>query len=348
MDGRRQDSDCVVVERGLLREILADGCCPLHLRLRLSRLLGGAGLPDASKPCTEAYDGDCAASQIVEVEPNQQALAEENKELSVRHAFFEDLSMHCLATVSANLPLAEVLEVRACSREALQWVMQRGTEEHGPRNWIHNRIRARLWIRRVADVTAGTRDESIFETRLRTFADDALRSRMENEMQEALQTMEEQIHQFQTEVDRRLEEQERHVRRMVEERVQQELDAILASEVVKVQATIERRVRERVGATFHREVQQTVTELETKLNQLVEENDLLKDAFAEANLRAKCMFWAVNPLMMYSSRLTLGLLGGANSFLSIKRRSVLAAAFHPPIERLAAQGVRSAPQQSVA
>merc|ERR1712187_381148 len=86
-------------------------------------------------------------------------------------------------------PLAEVLSVRACSREPLQWVMERGAEDHGPRCWIYDRIRARLWMRRVADVTAGTRDESVFETRMRTFADDALRSRMENEMQEALQHM---------------------------------------------------------------------------------------------------------------------------------------------------------------
>merc|ERR1719382_1743821 len=123
------------------------------------------------------------------------------------------------------------------------WAMQRdfapqANDEHGARHWVHDRIRARLWMRRIEDVTAGTKDESVFETRMRSLADEVLRSRMETEMQEALAHMEEQIHSFQAEVDRRLEEQEQHVRRMVEERVQKELDAILAS---GVQAMIEER-----------------------------------------------------------------------------------------------------------
>merc|ERR1719382_2432788 len=123
------------------------------------------------------------------------------------------------------------------------WAMQRdfapqANDEHGARHWVHDRIRARLWMRRIEDVTAGTKDETVFETRMRTLADDALRSRMETEMEEALAHMEDQIRTFQAEVDRRLEEQEEHVRRLVEERVQKELDAILAS---GVQAMIEER-----------------------------------------------------------------------------------------------------------
>merc|ERR1712083_788309 len=89
-----------------------------------------------------------------------------------------------------------------------------------------------------------------------------------------------------------------HVRRAVEERVQQELNTILASEVVKVQAMVEERVRERVSAIFRREVRETVRELQAKLDALVEENELLHDAFAEANLRAKALFWAMHlPLL---------------------------------------------------
>merc|ERR1712039_599777 len=116
-----------------------------------------------------------------------------------------------------------------------------GTEEHGTRRWIHNRIRVRLWMCRIADLTAGTNDESIFETQLRSLADEALRSRLNAEMQEALVHVEEQIHRFQAEVDRRFEDQERDVRRAVEERVQQELNTILAAEVVKVQTMVEQR-----------------------------------------------------------------------------------------------------------
>merc|ERR1719183_3128436 len=97
------------------------------------------------------------------------------------------LNQHCLASLAAYLPLAEVLNVRACSREPLQWAMEREAEEQGPRHRVHDRIRTRLWMRRIADLTAGTKDESIFETQMRSLADEALRSRMEDE-REALRS----------------------------------------------------------------------------------------------------------------------------------------------------------------
>jgi len=274
--GSNGDTTTVPVPRGLLREVISDGCCPLHLRLQLVRALGGEE-EALTKPAIKHH---C----VIEVGP------------------LADLDRRCLATVAAYLPLAEVLTVRACSRDPLQWAMQRGAEEHGPRHWVHNRIRARLWMRRIADLTAGTKDESVFETQMRSLADAALRSRMETEMQDALSHMETQIHNFQAEVDRRLEEQERHVKQMVEKRVEQELDTILASEVAKVQAMVEERVRERVSNIFRREVKETVRELQMKLDALAQENKLLReenedlrDAFAEANLRTKCFFWALYP-----------------------------------------------------
>merc|ERR1712137_641989 len=115
---------------------------------------------------------------------------------------------------------------------------------------------------------------------MRTQAVGALRSRLETVMEEALAHME---------------EQEEHVRRLVEERVQKELDALLQSEIVKVQAMVEERVRERVSSVFRREVRETVKGLQTKLDALAEENTLLQDAFAEANLRSKLYFWAKQP-----------------------------------------------------
>lgn len=223
-------------------------------------------------------------------------LAEDEEVAVAASGPFAVLDRRCLASVTGFLPFAEVLTVRASSREPLQWAMQRGaSDDDGPHRWVHDRIRTRLWMRRIADLTQGTRDESVFETRLRSLADEALRSRMEMEMQEALAHMESQIRAFQAEVDRRLEEQEQHVRRLVEERVQQELDQILASEVVKVQAMVEERVRERVSAVFRNEVRETVRELQARLDSLSGENDLLRDAFAEANFRAKCVFWALRP-----------------------------------------------------
>jgi len=277
------DAHCdavVAVPRRLLREIVADGCCPLHLRQQLSRLIADQKDPKTTTP----EPGVPLPGRIRSSEETEGGV------LSV-------LPRHCIALVFAFLPVAEVLEMRACGAETLRWAMQHGVEEREPRRWIHDRIRARLWMRRIQDLTSGTKDESVFETRMRSFADDVLRSRMETEMQEALAHMEEQIRAFQAEVDRRLEEQERHVRRMVEERVKQELDAILVSEVAKVQAMVEERVRERVGAIFRREVRDTVHELQKKLDACTAENEMLSDAFAEANLRAKFLFWTTHPTL---------------------------------------------------
>lgn len=232
---------------------------------------------------------------------------------------FAKLPGQCLVGVAAYLPLAEVLSVRACSREPLQWAMECEAQEHGPRHRVHDRIRTRLWMRRIADLTAGTKDESIFETQMRSLADEALRSRMESEMQEALAHMEQQIQSFQVEVDRRLEEQERHVRRMVEERVQQELDAILVNEVAKVQVMVEERVRERVSTIFRQEVRETVRELQGKLDALLHENVTLSDAFAEANYRAKSFFWALHPHPLRTASV-VGAGFSLNCALSLKKR----------------------------
>lgn len=254
----------VLVPRSLLEEVIYDGCCPLHLRLQLGRLL--------SVPATK-----------------------EPVPLTVDMGGLLALNRPCLEAVAGYLPLADVLSVRSCSEEQLQWAMQPEAEERSPRHLVHDRIRTRLCMQRISDLTAGTTDESIFETRLRSLADEALRARMETEMRQALARMEDQIRTFQAEVDRRFEDQERHSRLVVERRVQEELGVILASEVAKVQAMVEERVREQVVKLFRREVQETVRELQGRLGALAEENDMLRDAFAEANFRAKTLFWAFHP-----------------------------------------------------
>jgi len=163
---------------------------------------------------------------------------------------------------------------------------------------------------------------------MRNLADEALRSRMDAEMQETLGRMEDQIQRFQAEVDHRLEEQEKHVRRVVEERVQQELD----SELAKVQQMVEERVRERVGSVLRREVRETIREAQARLTFLAGENDVLRDAFAEANLRAKSLFWAVHPSM--SQVTSAGSVGLVKLALSWESRAMLACSWHdgvPPL-----------------
>lgn len=352
--GDAGSEDDVLAPRSLLREVIADGCCPLHLRLRILRLLQASPHDSPIDRWVPAAlsDAYCANSTCVEriaaLPQGGDAALSVAVDTDVSLDNFAALNNCCLAAVSSFLPLSDVLEVRACGQEPLQWAMEHHdgiaeTEADGnvpPQRVVHDRIRTRLWMRRIQDITSGTKDESIFETRIRNLADTALRSRMETEMQDALQHMEEQIQRFQAEVDQRLEEQERHVRRMVEERVQRELDSILHSEIAKMQIMVEERVRERVAATFQREVRETVRDLRTRLDSLVDENELLRDAFAEANLRAKCLFWAHSSPLMQSTATATACLGAAASrilLFSLKRRVAVAASWHPGLVRSTSQ-----------
>jgi len=303
-----------------LLEVLADGCCPIHLRLQLSRAA------ESSRPVKErwASEGADATEDAGVQRPGGGIAPCSMEDAQVQEA---GLTGHCLAAVALFLPLTELLTVRASSREAVQVVMQRradGSAEQLGR--VHDRIRARLWMQRIETVTAGTKDESVFETRLRKLADEALRTRMEGEMQAALSQMENQVRSFQGVVDRRLQEQEQTMKRMVEERVQQELDAILRSEMVKVQAMVEQKVRERVSAMFRREIQTTVRRLQEKLEELAKENTVLRDAFAEANLRSKSFYWARNPPFFQSATaVACGL--PPTVLFSLKLRTALAATY---------------------
>jgi len=335
----------VRVPRCLLREVLADGCCPLHLRLQLAKVLADEedvcpadpAEADRERPLAVgelaliagegAEDGEDyyfrEAAKLLAAQETEQTLSGEG----AGKDFLASLPRPCLAVVAACLPLSGLLCVRSCSQDPLQWAMQRVPGSRGEKSFIHDRIRCRLWMHRVADLTAGTKDESVFETRMRSLADQALRARMETEMHEALTHMERQIHAFQAEVDRRLEEQEEHVRRMVEQRVQEELDSILVTEVAKVQAMVEERVRERVSAIFRREVRATVRELQAKLDALAEENEVMRDAFAESNLRAKTLFWALHPPFLQTSLATAAGFSPGTLF-SLRRRAALACACH--------------------
>lgn len=207
----------------------------------------------------------------------------------------------CLALVAAWLPLAEVLALRGCGCASLEWGMQRANEGQGlgALAKVHDRIRTRLWIQRVSELNKDTDDETIFETQVRSFANDALRRRMEAEMAEAKLDMERQIHAFQAEVDRRMEEQAVRVHAIVEERVQQQLDAILATEMEKVRAMVEERVQGRVRAVVQKELHATVCEMQVRLTVLARENDRLRTAFLEhldhSDLCFRSLVWALSP-----------------------------------------------------
>merc|ERR1719210_2702522 len=131
--------DTVLVPRRLLREVIADGCCPLHLRLQLVQAISVDGRGPAStvdtlldakrdaRPCgmlgtkEESLNASCSADPISALLAG--CILEPQKQ--------------CLMGVVPYLPLAEVLSARACGHKPLQWAMQVGTEECGPLRQIH-------------------------------------------------------------------------------------------------------------------------------------------------------------------------------------------------------------------
>jgi len=303
------DDDAVLVSRGLLRDIVRDGTCPLHLRMQIERALlrtpaGGMScicrsVPSQACSSTSKFPAAAAASEHeqtnlpAEIVGFCEELADaEGSDPKCINA----LKGSCLALIVSMLPLTEVLTLRTASSLGLSCAMQRAMSEHHELMKVHNRIRARLWIQRVMEVTKDTPDESQFENQVRSFANDALRRRMEAEMADAKIQMERQILAFQGEVDRRMEEQALRVHTIVEERVQQQLDNILAAEMQKVRTLVEERVQERVRAVVQREVHATVYEVHTKLAALVRENDRLRHAFDEhADDCFRSLVWMVSP-----------------------------------------------------
>ncbi|CAE8616188.1 unnamed protein product, partial [Polarella glacialis] len=78
-----------------------------------------------------------------------------------------------------------------------------------------------------------------------------------------------------------------------------------------------------VSTIFKREVQETVRQLQAKLEDLVYENEVLRDAFAEGNLRSKSLFWALHPpCLQTATALWAGL--GTDALLSLRHRVELA------------------------
>jgi len=212
---------------------------------------------------------------------------------------FTRLEPPCLVLVVCGLPLPEVLALRAVSSSALQWSMHVAIARLGQVCVAHHRVRTRLWISRLEEINRSTSDESVYDSKVRRLADDALRRRMEAEMADARQDMENRIRDFHLEVDRRMEAQAVRVHAIVEERVQQQLDAILAAEMEKVRVLVEERVQGRVHQVVQREVYATVCEMQAKLATLAKENEKLRTVFLEhldhSDLCFRSLVWALNP-----------------------------------------------------
>lgn len=303
-------TELVPVPKGLLRQLLEDGICPLHLRLQIARLLKKA-VHRESMLVGRGVAEMVAAESLQVREPHDflQPVEQERSGSSMccpRPAGPLHLRTgHCVAFIAAGLSLADLLAVRTTGSAGLEWAMLYagacGDDDAGlgPSAEVCNRIQVRLWLQRIGDMTKDTEDETVFETQTRAFAHDALRRRMEAEMQEAKVDMERQIHRFQAEVDRRMEEQAVRVHAIVEDRVQQQLDVILATEMEKVRVLVDERVQGRIRAVVQKEVQATVCEMQVRLATLAQENGRLRTAFLEhldhSDLCFRSLLWALNP-----------------------------------------------------
>jgi len=106
-------------------------------------------------------------------------------------------------------------------------------------------------------------------------------------------------------VDRRMEEQATRVHAIVEERVQQQLDAVLSAEMERIRKLVDLRVQERVGAA------------EERLIAVVQDTDRLRTAFAEhSDLCLRSLVWALSPN-------ATGIAARVFRFVSCCRRRVL-------------------------
>lgn len=269
-----------------------------------------AALPEAEGDVSERPQEPPEAAELADSEdtkkevdlptpsPEEERLRKQKLQLEMCQ-FRELLSAPCLVLVVCGLPLPEILALRAVNSSALHWAMDSAIAHLGEVCQAHHRIRTRLWIQRLEEINRHTTDESLYDSKVRRLADEALRRRMEAEMADARQDMENRIRDFHVEVDRRMEAQAVRVHAIVEERVQQQLDTILAAEMEKVRVLVEERVQGRVRQVVQREVYATVCEMQAKLATLAKENEKLRAVFLEhlehSDLCFRSLVWALSP-----------------------------------------------------
>jgi len=307
------DDAAVQIPCHVVRDILRDGSCPLHLRTQLSRLLAG-GSPE--------------------------------EESSHTGCFFDGIDGECASTITSFLPLADLLAARAASSELLHNAMRHVSHvvEEGASHqstmcsdpesnkelgaeppakqavvFVHDRIRVRLWLQRLGDITSGCADEAIFESRMRSFVDTSMRYRMEAEVAAAKQGMEEEVRAaklnmlqcvqaisdevdrrvrekvaaLQEEFDRRAGDQDKALRDMVEDRFSQQTAAMKAEvdrrttcirgeleSRAKIQEDVACRLQEEV-TSIRNALEYRVHEQELTVIRLTLELESLRAAFAE-------------------------------------------------------------------
>lgn len=261
----------VPVPRGVIQEILDDGCCPLQLRLQLQRALASdcrppdgacanaqcsgalvGGLSEAASCCAGAVASflqlpDFLAARVAGADFLCAVMQRQPDEMDTPVATSEvpfDLSPSVLSEVMvwseavneehvANLPSSIQVIQAACAT--------------GAAKDVRDKVRIRLWLERISTVAAGTADEKLFETRMKKFVDEALRRRLEGEMAQAKANMLQCIQSISQCVQSISEEVERRGQEKVAA-LKEEFDRRVSEQATKLQDMVERRVNEQAKA----------------------------------------------------------------------------------------------------
>lgn len=199
----------VRLERQIIQEVLEEGSCPFHLRLRLKRGLLGEG------------NGSFTAT-LASFLPVQGLLALRGSCSEMIIATMRQLSV---ATADLSRPSSSAS--------------------------VHDRIRLRLLLEKASQVAAKCREETVFETRVRSYVDDTLRRRLEADVLEAKMRMENEVREAKVSmlacVQAISDEVDRRVRQKVQ-LLQVEFERSRLEQARLLQEEMQRRVTEQTAA----------------------------------------------------------------------------------------------------
>lgn len=257
----------VAVPRHVIQEILADGCCPLQLRLQLQVALAREGSAhslgqrsDVQAPGT-FWRGDCAGMMASFLELGDFLVARAAGPSLLCAVMQPDPgNQGALAAPSAD-PLDD-----PTAASALELLQEPQAGEHAASGWppraqaagvrgsaedVRDRLRVRLWMSQISKVSAGTSDERLFEIQAKRFWEDALRRRLEDEVADAKHTMEEEVRVAKANMLECVQSISDEVDARVHSKVadlQHEFDRRAAEQVRGLQDMVERRVHEQTAA----------------------------------------------------------------------------------------------------
>eukprot|EP00929_Paragymnodinium_shiwhaense_P066481 TRINITY_DN33352_c0_g1_i1.p1 TRINITY_DN33352_c0_g1~~TRINITY_DN33352_c0_g1_i1.p1 ORF type:complete len:454 (-),score=151.68 TRINITY_DN33352_c0_g1_i1:163-1524(-) len=296
----------------LLEEVLADGTCPLHVRLQLSRAVDKApssagGLQEeAAESRLRIHSGGVSAVASFLTQEELlffraasrpcllDAMQRERRELSLEKppppqvgsdAALQQLQTSLLAQSSAalagNAPQLQE-EGSATAEGAAPGATAARTaapvaDARSAAMKVHERIRLRLWLQRLARLATYSPDEHIFETSIRNYVDEALRRRLEGEVLSARMRMEDEVREAKATMLRCVQAVSDEVDRRVRDKVatlQAELDRRTAEQSRELRELVEKRVGEQTTA-LQEEVDRRTDHLRSAMEQRAQAQEFM-------------------------------------------------------------------------